>query len=146
MKLPRAIPFLSTDQRGFTLLEIIVSIIVASIMGAMLVQFMGTSMIKSAKPVARLQQNLSLNDVMENITADYKKLLTDNATPISTLKGYIDSGNVVGNTPYYGNYTPTTKYVLFSGGNEINDSGGTNRLLKVTLTYSDQSISTLFTK
>jgi type II secretory pathway pseudopilin PulG len=134
------------DEKGLTLLEIIVSIILASIMGAMLVQFMGTSMIKSAKPLARLQQNLTLNDIMENITADYKKLLMDNSTPIATLKGYIDSGNVVGNTPYYGNYTPTTNYILFNGGNETNDGGGTNRLLKVTLTSGDQSISCLFTK
>lgn len=146
MKLPGPITFLPIDRKGLTLLEIIVSIIVASIMGAMLVQYMGTSMIKSAKPITRLQQNLSLNDVMENITADYKKLLTDDSTPIVTLKGYVDNGNVDSNTPYYGSYTPTTRFILFSSGSEVVDSGGTNRLLKVTLTNVDQSITTLFTK
>jgi len=146
MKRPDITALFPSDQRGLTLLEIIVSLIVAAVMGAMLVQFMGTSMVKSAKPISRLQEGFVLNDAMENMTADYKRLLAADSSPLATLKGYIDSGGTVGSDPYYGSYTPTTGFILFSGGNEVEDTGGTNRLLKVTLTKEGQSITTLFTK
>jgi prepilin-type N-terminal cleavage/methylation domain-containing protein len=138
--------FKSIGIKGFTLLEIIVSILIAAIMGAVMVQFMGTSMIQSAKPVVEVKNGLILNEIMEKITADYKKLLATDGTPVETLKGYIENGNAVGNVPYYGPYTCSTEYIVFSGGNEVQDTSGTNTLLKVTLTYGNQSLVTLFTK
>lgn len=134
------------DQQGFTLLEILVSLIIGAILGALLVQFMGTSMVKSTQPIIRIQQHLTLNRIMENITADYKKLLAEDSTSLATLKTYIDNGNVDANIPYYGAYTPATAYILFSGGNEIADTGGSNRFLKVRLTNGEQSIVTVFSQ
>jgi len=135
-----------TGIKGFTLLEVIVSILVAAIMGAMMVQFMGTSMIQSVKPLVGVQNAFSLNEILEKITADYKKLLATDGAPLETLKSYIDNGNTVGNDPFYGQYTCSTEYILFNGGNEIEDTSGTNTLLKVTLTLGNQSLVTLFSK
>jgi len=128
-----------TDQKGFTLLEVIVTIIVAAIMGTMLVQFMGTSMIWSTKPVTQVQKAFSLKEVMDKITADHKKLLAEDSTPLATLKTNIENNN-------YGTYSSQTGYIRFTGGNEVVDGTGANRILKAKITSGDQTLTTLFTK
>ncbi|MCU0584171.1 MAG: prepilin-type N-terminal cleavage/methylation domain-containing protein [Syntrophales bacterium] len=40
---------------GFTLLEVIVTIVIAAIMGVFFAQFVGTNVIRSADPVYRVQ-------------------------------------------------------------------------------------------
>lgn len=136
------------NEKGFTLLEIIITLTVAAIMGAMLVQFMGTSMIRSAKPIVMVQQGFSLNEVIEKMTADYKKLLAQDNTPIATFKSYVESGNNPNSTPYYGDYTWQTKYVSFDGSGNENQSPCTAncKTLKVTITIADQNLTALFTE
>ena len=136
------------NEKGFTLLEIIVTLIVAAIMGAMLVQFMGTSMIRSAEPVVRVQQGFSLNEAMEKMTADFKKLLAQDTTPLATLKSYIENGNDPNSTPYYGSYTWQTKYVTFNSSNNENQSPCTSncKVLKITITNADQTLTVLFSE
>ena len=59
-------------QSGFTIIEIIVTLIVASILGTTLVQFMGSNLSASAENVSLVQEGLQLHEVMENITRDYR--------------------------------------------------------------------------
>jgi len=59
-------------SRGFTLIEIIVTLVVAAILGSM-VFFLGSSLIESSMPISRLQKLAGLQCVMANITADYKR-------------------------------------------------------------------------
>jgi len=127
-------------------LEIIITLIVASILGAMLVQFMGTSMIRSTEPVIIAQNGLYLNQVMEMMTADYKKLLAEDPSPLRTFKGYVENGNVIGNTPYYGQYMVQAQYVSFEGGNEVKDTSGYGRILQVSISHRDMSLTALFSK
>lgn len=135
-----------TGQRGFTLLEILITVIVAGILAAMFVEFMGTSMIRSAEPLISAKEGFSLSEVMEKMTADYKFLLTTDITPLQTFKTHVENGNVVANDPYFGEYTPQTQYIDFQGGSEVVDTSGDNRTLKVTLTHGDQTLVALFTK
>ena len=58
-------------QSGFTLLEIVVTLIVAAILGAVLVEFMGTAMTRSAEPLIAVKKTADLVGVMEHISADY---------------------------------------------------------------------------
>lgn len=125
--------------KGFTLLEVIVTIVVAAIMGALLVQFMGTSMIQSARPVTQVQQVCSLNAVMEQIAADHKKLLAEDSAPLEALKANIENNN-------YGGYSCQTGYIRFAGGDEVADLTGSDRVLKVRITSGDQVLTSLFTK
>ena len=48
------------DQRGFTLIEIIIALVIFGILATMLVTVMGTSMSNSSQPVFRLQKTMSL--------------------------------------------------------------------------------------
>ena len=133
-------------QEGFTLLEIIITLIVAALLGTMLIQFMGTGMIRSADSVVLVQEGFSLNQVMEKMTADYKKLLAEDSTPLQTFKSHVENGNVVSNDPCFGEYSWQTAYIKFSGGSEVADIAGDNRILKVTISHGNQSLAALYTK
>lgn len=130
------------DQRGFTLLEVIVTIIVAAVMGVILVQFMGTAMLRSGEAVVRVQDVSTLRQVLDNMTSDYKYLAATQAGFLSTFKTRVDTPN------YYGTgYTTTTRYIEFDGsGAEIQDTSAPYNLLKVTVTKGNQSCTTVFSQ
>ena len=137
--------YLKTSDRGFTLLEIVITLVVASILGAVLAQYMNTALSRSTEQITFIQESFSLNRIIEEMTTDYKNLLETDSDPLTTLETYIDNGNAEANDPYYGPYSPVTDYILFSGGIETPDATE-NRILKATITKSDQSITVLFTK
>lgn len=134
------------NQRGFTLIEIIVTIVLAAFMGSMLVQYMSTSLMSSTEPIVKIQDSYSLNQVLESMTADYKKLLLTDGVPLTIFKGNVEIGNNAVNDPYYGDYSIETEYIIFSGGTETPDTSGGDTILKVTITNNDQSLTALFTK
>lgn len=57
---------------GFTLIEAIVVLVVAAIVGVMLYTFFGDKILKSHVPRENLVKSADLNQVMANIRADYK--------------------------------------------------------------------------
>ena len=135
-------PSIIKNQNGFTLVELIVTIMVAAILGVMFVQVMGTSLTGSVEPIIRTQHMFEINGVMENITRD------SDTTPLDTLKTQILAGT-------YGSYTVKyNDYVVFEYNIEhgvyedkYDDTGG-NRILKVTIAdvNGEQSLTALFTK
>ncbi|MDF1593780.1 MAG: type II secretion system protein [Desulfobacterales bacterium] len=134
------------NERGFTLLEIIITFIMAAFLGSMLVEYMGTSLTRGGEAVVMVQDGFSLNSVMEKITADYEDDYKNGSYDFSTFKSNIEGGNISTNTPYYGDYTAVTGYITFAGGNETPDTSGINNLLKVTITVNNQSLTVLFRK
>jgi prepilin-type N-terminal cleavage/methylation domain-containing protein len=133
-------------KKGFTLIEVIITLVVAAILGTILVQFMGTSLTRSAEPIIMVQEGFSLSEVMEKMTAHYKFLLATDSNPLTNFKDDIENGNISENTPYFGDYSIQTAYITFSGGNEAPDTSGSNRILKVIIHKGDQSLAALFTK
>lgn len=126
-------------RKGFTLLEVIITIVIGAIMASVLIQYMGTSMYRSAEPVVITQDTYALNQVMEKMTADYKELLAADSTPLATFQTRVEGGN-------YGQYSVQTQYITLAGGAEAPDMSGNNRVLKVTVTVGDQALTGLFTK
>ncbi len=133
--------FTGRDQKGFTLVEVIITILVASILGLIFIQFMGTSMTGSVESVTRVQNAFTIEQVMEKMTADYKKLVVESSTPLATLQLRVSNGN-------YGSYTVKYKdYITFDGsGVQVSESG--DRILKVTIAdvNGEQRLTALFTK
>lgn len=72
---------ISRSEKGFTLVEVIITIIVAAILGSFLITFMGTAVTRSADPIIRAQNLAAAGATMERITADYVSYLS---TPLST--------------------------------------------------------------
>jgi type II secretory pathway pseudopilin PulG len=139
------------NDRGLTILEIIVTIVVAAILGTVLVQVMSTSLTRSSVPITLLQNTYSINQIIEEMTADYEELyenVNEKEYDISTLKTYIENGNVSSNTPYYGPYSlDYIDYIKFDASyDEILDTSGDDIILKVTVSSNNQSLTVLFTK
>lgn len=129
------------DESGFTLIEIIVTLTVAAILSVMLVQFMGTSISRSAEPMLSMQKGMTLQGIFENMNADYKQLLLIDQTPLDTFKKRVETG-------YYGTDTiAASEYVLFDSDQvEVPCNASNCKLLKVTISNGDHSLTSLFAR
>jgi len=138
-------------KNGFTLLEVIIAMIVAAILGAILLEFMGHMVQKSYQPVAMARENMALNEIVEKMNADYKKRLFLSPYPLVGFKSDVEAGNTALPLPYYGDYSVTTSWIAFDGtGQEIADTNPTDpfhqRILKVTVVKGQHEITTLYTR
>ncbi len=118
-------------SKGFTLVEIIVTIVVAGILGAIFVHLMGTALNASWNAVEIVRDESNGEGVMERIIADY--VADINSDPDNAL------GNIV--TNYNGQtidgITITTQYIVFdAGGNEV--PSGLSDNLKIVLQAPSQ--------
>ena len=69
-------------QSGFTLIELIITLVIAAIAAAMLSTFFNASLTQSSVPIARLQQASNLHQAMENIVTDFNRLNKINLTDL----------------------------------------------------------------
>lgn len=135
---------LAANVDGFSLIEVIVTFIIGAIASVLLIQFMGGNMERSLEPLVRVDQSYRLTTVMENITAHYRNLLLTDADPLGTLVADIQNGNVNTNTPYFGVYNATLKYIELGSGNEASCSVNC-RILRVDLQRGEHGLTALFT-
>jgi prepilin-type N-terminal cleavage/methylation domain-containing protein len=137
---------IKSQPGGFTLLEVIIALIVGSILGAILLEFLGQTVYKSFEPIKMAQGNMELTAIVEKMHADYKKRLLLSNDPLVDLKDDIEN-----NTSNYGDYTWSTSWVTFDGsGNEAQDNDPLSpfyhRVLKVTVVRGQHEITTLYTR
>ena len=133
--------------RGFTLIEIIITLVVLAIAGTMLAVFMGPGITKVSDPLTALQNDASLQMVMENLIA------RASATDMATLKTEIGASganqtNDFSNNAFAYRVDRNSYCVLDSGTNTFTDSVSVTDYLCVTITLPNQSgskISYLFT-
>jgi len=78
-----------SNAHGFTLLEVVVSIMVAAILGTLMYQYSRTTLSSTVTPVTQLSNIQGLNDVMEKVTNDYFAELTANAATPAEETGWI---------------------------------------------------------
>lgn len=139
------------NKTGFTLIEVIVSLVVAGFLAAMLVAFMGTGMMQSANPVVIAQNGTYLNAIMDKMTADYRYNMSHAlATGVSRTAGFNNFVVNLDTASYYSDgshpYAVSKQRITFTGDppQETNDSS--SKVMKVTITYRDLSATTLFTE
>ena len=136
------------DKSGFTLVEIIVSLMVAGILSVFYFHFMGTAMDFSWKSVELVAGEAKAEGLMERIIAEYVELINqppqappnDALTQIKlrelTYEADIDYGSPV--TMHYTSYD--------SAGNEVILTSGTSSNLKVTVEAPGNDFTTILTK
>lgn len=138
------------DGKGFTLIEVIVSLVVASILGVMLVSFMGSNVVRSANPVLLAQNGAYLNQIMENLSADYKFLMTTSTTPLAAFIANVGAEGT-SQTRYANSSNPYTvvhnRRISFPSGSPVTEQpDNVGKILKVTLQYRTLSVTALFTE
>ncbi|KPJ76748.1 MAG: hypothetical protein AMJ54_10435 [Deltaproteobacteria bacterium SG8_13] len=136
------------NNTGFTILEVVVTLIVASILGGILMEFMGTNVQKSYEPVFMAQNSLGANQIIEKMNSDYKRQLLLSPTPLQDFRTHVINGNISTNDPYFGDYSVATNWIRFnaSTGDEEPDPSPDPNVLKVTVTHNNRVVTALFTK
>jgi prepilin-type N-terminal cleavage/methylation domain-containing protein len=142
--------FRMKNSRGFTLIEIVVSLIVASILGVILVSFMGSNVMQSANPVLLSQNGAYLNQIMENMGADYKFLMATSATPLTAFIANVGAEGS-SQTRYADISHPYTVVhnhrISFPSGSPVTEqTDNAGKILKVTVQYRTLSVTALFTE
>ena len=133
------------DKRGFTLIEVIVTIIAAAIVGVIFINFMGTAMSKSVRSVEMVQGEADAEALLEQVVADYVyELNRDPSTALNTIKGFID-----GPPPKYGTKVTCAFITFDTNGNHTPYTGADENLkrtLKVTVAAAGNDLVTLLTR
>ncbi len=124
----------ATSHKGFTLVEIIVTIILVGITAAIMFPALGTNLTRSAEPVNRLNDHHLLIQEMDKWTGIYRDEIRNNTLDITSFKTNVDSS---------ANYLDSTAYInTFNGG--AYTTQGTNKILRVTLINNGQTLVALF--
>ena len=119
-----------SHPKGFTLIEIIITILVLAIAAALFVAYMGTSLTGSAVPATQVQKQYELIETMEKITAEYRRRISNEATPfvLTAFETYVRTQNYVDqtktgivtlNSPGYTMIRPVLVVVLADGNQSL---------------------------
>lgn len=106
---------------GFTLVEIIVTIVLIGILGAMSAQFLASALEGSTQPIDRVQAEAGRVSIMEKIISDYVIAVNGNspAAALTTMATNVANGDY--NT---GGTSVTTAWIAFvDSGNDDVDTG-----------------------
>jgi prepilin-type N-terminal cleavage/methylation domain-containing protein len=124
------------DSKGFTLVEIIVTLVAAGILGAIFIHFMGTALDSSWNSVEIVRDEAGAEALMEQLIAYYVADLNSKDDPTNKAAlANIDTYD--GNT--IEGITITTHYIQFDvSGNEIVVDPGPTDNLKVVLQAPSQ--------
>ena len=136
MKSRKAIIF---SHKGFTLIEIIATIMMAGILSAIFIQFMGTALMRSGDSVNVVRDEASIEGLMEEIISDYLKEINNNSpeNALSTIKAKAEAED-------YGSDV-TMEYIQFDGDGNEQPSGSSN-YLKVTIQAKGHKLTAVLTK
>ena len=135
--------YLKSNRNGFTLLEVIITMVVVAILGTIIYAFMGTAVTQSGLPVIGVKENLELAEVLEKITADYREALNSGGASfdLAAFVATVDSAAEV--NALYGAAVDSVTIVstaFDAGGNE---TGSDDNIKKVTLQQGDSRLTVL---
>ena len=127
-----------SSSNGFSLIEVIATIIIMGILAAFFIHFMGTSLDNSWKSVELVAGEAEAEGKLEEIIAYFTSKINDDSDLTNALSKVV--------TEFSGN--ATMNYIVFNSttGNEENDISGTNRNLKVTVEAPGNDFTTILTK
>lgn len=134
------------NDKGFTLIESIISIVAAAILATMVFTYSGP-LTQSAQPINQSKKAMALQKVMESILADYNKNYMND---LATLKAKIENLASQQLPPTgYGPYTLVhSTYIKFAGNTETAIvTGDPQDTLKVTIKNDlGETLSILLTR
>ena len=134
--------------RGFTLIEILVTIVISAVLAVILVQVIINQPWRSYRPLEAFDDTLTLKGTMDNIVSDYHGLMMNDPSPLVTLISEVQ-GNVFWPAGSPINATTTCMDFVFDSATgryiEADSASCTDpAVLKLTLTTGTQSLTALF--
>ena len=134
---------------GFTLLEVIITLLVASILGTTIYTFLGTSVTKSGIPVNLIKEDFEFVSVLEKITNDYRQKIETAKTAgesfdLAAFVTDIDSAAKV--NALYGSTVDSVTIVPTAFDASGNETGSDDNIQKVTLQKGDSILTVLLTQ
>ena len=128
------------SRNGFTLIEIIVTLMLIAITAAIMFPVLGTSLVKSPEPITRIENQYRLVEEMDKLTAIYRDALAQDTLNISSFKT-----NRVDTNPLKD--AAGTQFLEDGDQDGIyTNSAVTTPILMVTLRLGDQTLCSLFTE
>jgi prepilin-type N-terminal cleavage/methylation domain-containing protein len=124
-----ALEKITSRSEGFTLVEIIVTIVAVGILGAIFINFMGTALTSSWNAVEITRDEANAEKVLEQIVGEYVVLINGN-NPQNALSSIVTNYN--GRT--IDGVSITTQYITFDASGD-EQTGGSD-YLKVVLQAS----------
>jgi len=132
------------SENGFTLIEVIATVIVMGILAAFFINFMGTALTDSWRSVELVADEARAEGLMEIIIADYVEQINDD--PDNALATILSSESDYESFPDYG-LPVTMQYIVFdANGDEQSDTTGQNRNLKITVEPPGYRLTTVLAK
>jgi prepilin-type N-terminal cleavage/methylation domain-containing protein len=134
-----------SSQGGFTLIEVIATIIVMGILSAFFIHFMGTALNDSWKSLEQVADEAKAEGLMERIIAEYVESINGD-NPNAALGEIKGLESTYESDDDYG-LPVTMEYIVFdASGDEQPDTGGENRNLKVTVEPPGYHLTTILTQ
>jgi prepilin-type N-terminal cleavage/methylation domain-containing protein len=125
-------------SKGFTLIEVIMTIVIMAVAAAAFLAFFGKAFTGSAVPAGQVQSQYNLIQRMETITSQYRDQITNNASfSLATFKSsFVDGTQYVDNTK--------TGLITLTSSDGVYTT--TQPVLRVTLTDGKQTLMSIFTQ
>lgn len=131
------------NNSGFTLIELIITIVVAGILGTVVYTLIFAHSKSSVQPLLMLKQNGIIIDAMERVNAHYRSLIEQSNLNLDDFKN--DIADVVHSVDP--SISVDTKYIVFDATNkETADSSGEHKFLKVVLKKDNITLVNLYTQ
>ena len=126
-------------SKGFTLIEVIMTIVIMAVAAAAFLAFFGKAFTGSAVPAGQVQSQYNLIQRMEAITSQYRNEITNNTSfNLTTFQTSFVDGTL---------YVDSTKTGVIP---PLTSSDGvyttTQPVLRVTLTDGKQTLTSIFTQ
>jgi prepilin-type N-terminal cleavage/methylation domain-containing protein len=124
-----------SNEKGFTLIEAIITLVLVSILGAMFFEFMGPQLTGSPFQVLRVQDQYELIQETERLTGLYRDELNKETLNIATFKGaHVDTSL----------YNDNSQIITLTTSGGYTTQYGT--ILKVSLKNEENKMFTLLTR
>jgi len=89
-----------TQASGFTLVEVIITLLVAMILGTIVYQYMGSSLSRSGASLKRQQARLQLNSAVENIIGAFRQSPPASEADWNSLRSSIGAAGTTQSNSY----------------------------------------------
>ncbi len=128
------------NRAGFTLVEIVITLLVAVILGGLMVQYLVGSLARSTTPMKRLSADTALHAVADNVIGAFRQTAPSDSTAWINFQAGIGAAGTDQNNAYGAYRVLANTYIQFdASGIEQTDSYGTapENILKIVIAGPD---------